>query len=127
MSRPKPLRLSDLSPTRQALVRLCQTINHGSIEDLEVRHSEPVFDPQPVVAIDLKLDTEQGAREETDLADFRLPPEIDRLMATFDDIGSGKIIRIEIRAGIPRRVVFEQRHSALLRLPGWPETPGANK
>jgi hypothetical protein len=40
---PKPLRLSDLSHARQALVRLCQTINHGSIEDLEVRHSEPVF------------------------------------------------------------------------------------
>ena len=37
----KPLRLSDLSPGRQALVRLCQTINFGSIENLEVRDCEP--------------------------------------------------------------------------------------
>ena len=32
----KPVRLSDLLPERQALVRLCQTINFGNIEDLKV-------------------------------------------------------------------------------------------
>src|ERR1035438_6403887 len=41
------LRFSQLSAPRQTLVRLCQAINHGSIENLEVRSSEPVFNPLP--------------------------------------------------------------------------------
>jgi hypothetical protein len=36
-------------PGRQALVRLCETINYGSIENLEVRDCEPAFDPAPVM------------------------------------------------------------------------------
>jgi hypothetical protein len=45
------LRFSQLSAPRQTLVRLCQAINHGSIENLEVRSSEPVFNPLPVDSI----------------------------------------------------------------------------
>jgi hypothetical protein len=60
----QPLRLSDLSQERQALVRLCETINFGSIENLEVRDSEPVFDPTPIVLRDLKRDSDEAPRPE---------------------------------------------------------------
>lgn len=56
----KPWRLSDPSPARQALVRFCQTINRGCIENLEVGDSEPIFDPLPELLKDVKLDVDEG-------------------------------------------------------------------
>ena len=103
----KPLRLSDLTPGRQALVRLCQTINFGSIENLEVRDSEPVFDPPPVMLRDLKLDSDEGPRPELALTDFVVSNEIVRLMRHLDEMKSGTVRRVEVRGGIPRRILLE--------------------
>src|SRR5262245_61550373 len=52
----KTLRFSQLSPSRQALVRLCQEVNYGQILDLQVRDSEPLWDPGPTVLSEFKLD-----------------------------------------------------------------------
>ena len=103
----KPPRLSDLSPARQALVRLCQAINHGSIEDLEVRHSEPVFDPWPVTLRDVKLGSDEEPRPELSLADFVVSEEIVRLMNLLDEMKCGTLRRIEVHAGVPRRTLVE--------------------
>jgi len=46
------LRLSQLSPARQALVRYCQALNHGCIEELRVAGGEPVFDSATVIVTD---------------------------------------------------------------------------
>jgi hypothetical protein len=102
-----PLRLSDLSPARQALVRLCQAINHGSIEELEVRNGEPVFDPPPVVLRDVKLTGDEEPRPELRLDDFALSDGVSRLMKGLDDMKCGTIRRIEVHAGLPRRMLFE--------------------
>ena len=109
---PKPLHLSDLSPGRQALVRLCQAINHGSIEHLEVRHSEPVFDPWPVAVRDVKLDKDEEARPEKGLQDFALSDEVVRLMERLDEMDCGTIRCIEVHAGLPRRMLIESPGSA---------------
>ena len=94
-------RFQQLSAPRQALVRLCQRINFGRIEDLELRGGEPVFSPAPQVFIDVRLDWE----------DFAIPEEMRRLLARLDAIQDGNIERIEVRAGIPRRLIveFEER------------------
>jgi hypothetical protein len=105
----KTRRLSDLSPARQALVRLCQTINHGSIEDLEVRHSEPVFNPAPMVLKDVKLDADEIPRPELTFGDFTLSDQLCRLLSLLDQIESGSIRHIEVRAGIPRRMLVESQ------------------
>ena len=93
----KHLRLSDLSPARQALVRLCQAINHGSIEYLEVQHSEPVFDPWPVTLRDVKLDSDEGPRPELALCDFVVADEVVRLISLLDELKCGIIRRVEVR------------------------------
>ena len=108
----KSLRFSDLSAARQALVRLCQTINHGSIEDLRVRHCEPVFDPMPVALKDVKLDSDEGPRPELALGDFVLSDEVLRLVRLLDELGCGTIHRVEVRAGIPRRIILESHVGA---------------
>jgi hypothetical protein len=88
---------------------LCQAINHGSIEDLEVRHSEPVFDPWPVTLRDVKLDSDEGPRPELALADFVVSDEVYRLMRLLDEMKCGTIRRVEVHAGVPRRMLIESQ------------------
>jgi hypothetical protein len=90
-------------------VRLCQTINHGVIEDLEVRKSEPVFNPFPVILKDVKLDADEQPRPEVSLSDFLVSVEVARLMSLLDGIDSGCIRRIDVRAGIPPRMLVESQ------------------
>lgn len=100
----KCLRYSQLSPARQALVRLCQEVNFGQILDLLVTNGEPIWDPGPAILSEVKLDIEEATRPEGKLLDFRLSSEIRRLMCQLDQIKDGKIAKIEIRDGIPRRL-----------------------
>jgi hypothetical protein len=81
--------------------------NSGSIEDLRVEQSEPVFNPAPVVLKDVKLDSEEGPRPELALADFVVSNEVLRLKMLFDEMRCGVIRHIEVRGGIPRRIVLE--------------------
>jgi hypothetical protein len=97
---------SELSSQRQVLVRLCQQTNYGSIRDLEVRERQPVFDPPPVVLVDLKLDSADEPRPETTLLDFQLPGQVLRLMDRLDQLVTTKVESLEVRAGIPRRILF---------------------
>jgi hypothetical protein len=107
----KPLRLSDLSPARQALVRLCQAVNYGSVEDLEVRHGEPVFDPWPVTVRNVKLTGEDEPRPELSLTDFALSDGVVRLMRGLDELKCGTIRRIDVHGGLPQRMLVESRIS----------------
>jgi len=77
---------------------------------LEVRVGEPVLpDPQCVAFVDIKLDSAEIPRAEVADADFVLCAEVSRLMVLLDAIQDGKIARLEVRAGIPRRIIFERR------------------
>lgn len=111
---PQVQRFSDLSPARQTLVRVSQALNFGEIQDVHVRNGDPIFDQTSVVLFDLKLDKEEIPRPELDSADFELPAEVGRLMSWVDERRHGVIRRLEVRAGIPRRLVFE---SCLLEAP----------
>ena len=102
----KTLRFSQLSASRQTLVRLCQDINFGQIQDLHVRNSDPVWDPAPTVLSEIKLDTEEAPRPESELPDFKLSAPIQRLMRRLDQLRDGRIEKIEVREGIPRRLVL---------------------
>jgi hypothetical protein len=107
----KPLRLSELSSARQALVRLCQIINWGSIENLTVEHAEPILDPSPVILKDVKLDSDEGPRPELALADFVVSDEVLRLVRHLDEMECGTVRQIEVRDGIPRRIVLQPQIS----------------
>ena len=112
---PAKIHLRQLSAPRQTLVRLFQSINYGQIEDLEVRSGEPAFSPAPRVLIDVRLTGDEAARPECDLGDFALREEIVRLMDRLSELGDGSVTLIEIRAGIPRRMVIEANRQGVLR------------
>lgn len=105
----KLLRFSQLSPPRQKLVRMCQTVNYGQIKVLPFRDGEPIYEPPPVVVFDAKLYRDDGPRRELALADFVLRDDFRRLMARLDGARNGMILRIEVQAGLPRGVVLESR------------------
>jgi hypothetical protein len=104
--RPSLCRFSQLSASRQALVRLCQATNFGQIQHLEIRDGDPVLSPPPLVLIDVKLDADEAPRPESDLPDFELSKEVRRLIGQLHELATGIIEHIEVRAGIPRRLVF---------------------
>jgi hypothetical protein len=109
VSVPKPgrIRFSELSVPRQVLVRLCQSLNYGQIQGLRVHDGEPVFDPAPLVLVELKLDAEETERPEIELVDFELRNEVCSLMTLLDEMKNGSVEQIEVRAGIPRRATFK--------------------
>ncbi len=98
------VKFTELSPSYQVLVRLCQSIDYGQITDLHIRNGEPVFDPRPVVLLDIKLDADRNGRREADLDEFALRDEVRRLLSQIEMIGNGIVDRIEVAAGIPRRL-----------------------
>src|SRR5271156_3188746 len=106
---PAVQRFSQLSPARQTLVRILQAANFGELQGIPVRDGDPIFDGTPLVILDAKLDKEEAPRPELDLADFALSAEVLRLMSRLDELKNGTIQRLEVRAGIPRRLVFESR------------------
>jgi hypothetical protein len=106
---PQVLRFAQLSPARQTLVRVLQATNFGEIQGIHVEDADPIFDGGSVVVLDAKLDREEEPRPELDLADFGLSAEVLRLMSRLDELKNGNIQRLEVRAGIPRRLIFESR------------------
>ena len=90
-----------VSRPRQALIELGQFINHGWIENLEVRDGDPVMDPQPVFYHRYKFEAENGPRDERALDDFVLKAKHLELLALFDRLKNGFIKRLEFKGGLP--------------------------
>jgi len=105
---PTLLRFSQLSSPRQALIRLFQSVNFGQVLALTIQDGEPVFHPEPMVLMDVKLDADEGERPELELSDFTLRDEVRRLMQRLDEFKNGRIERIEVRHGIPWRLTVER-------------------
>jgi hypothetical protein len=63
------------------------------------------------VLTDVRLDLEEDRRSELALADFALSAEVCRLMSVLDQFENGQISKIEVRAGIPRRVTLQTQVS----------------
>jgi hypothetical protein len=103
------LRFSELSAPRQALIRRCQTIRFGKIVRFSIRDREPVMLPETEVFLDVKLDGADDTRPEQGLGDFVLKSEVIRLFAQLDAIRNAAVERLEVRGGIPRRVVFKDQ------------------
>jgi hypothetical protein len=81
-------------------------VGFGRIVGLVVHGAEPVFSEQTEVLVDLKLDGCDAPRPEQDLEDFVLSSGVSSLLSKLDDIRDGTIEQVEIRAGVPRRIVF---------------------
>ncbi len=101
---------SSLSPRQQWLLEALQRTPFGRIEGLNVCNGEPVLSPSPRVIRDVKLGTPgNDSRPELNTTDFALKREHVELFETLARVGSGTIESIEIRHGLPFRIIFEDR------------------
>lgn len=101
-------RFYQLTPPRQRLVRIMQSLPFGFIESLEVRSGEPVFNPAPTIVAEVKLDSDNAPRPAIELTDFELCVEVCRLMQELSNLRDGSVERIDVRYGIPRRLLIER-------------------
>jgi hypothetical protein len=72
-----------------------------------VRDREPVLTPETEIFYDVKLDGKDGPRPEQNLSDFELSREVVRLFAKLDAIRNGVVKRLDVHAGLPRRIVWK--------------------
>jgi len=84
------IRRSDLSSLRQDLVDLMRRIHFGRIENLSIRHGEPVLSPAPQVVYEVKLGP-RGTYPKGSTDDFVLKSQLLHLFEYFDRLGHGTI------------------------------------
>jgi len=101
---------TSLTAPQRRLLETLQRTNFGRIERLAVRNGQPVFDPAPRIVKDVKLgNPENEARPELKAIDFILKREHLDLFENLAKFGTGTIEAIEIRHGLPFRILFEQQ------------------
>jgi hypothetical protein len=101
---------SSLSTPQKRLIETMQKVNYGRIEDLSIRSGEPVFNPPPRIVRDVKLGApDNGARPELASGDFALKREHLELFESLKRLAEGTIECIEIKAGLPFRLILEER------------------
>jgi hypothetical protein len=85
-----------------------QDINFGRIENLLIRNGQPTLDSRPRVVREIKLGGENGPRPELGAQDFLLKSQVLEMLAYFDELQNGTIDVLEIKHGLPFRVIVAE-------------------
>lgn len=99
---------ASLSPARRRLLELFQQVNFGRVERLSIQNGEPQLDPPPRVIREIKFGGENGPRAERDASDFVLKSQVVELFRYFDQVGNGTIDAIEVKHGLPFRMILSE-------------------
>ena len=94
-----------LSPARQQLIELMQRLAFCHIRQLPIINGEPVLSKELQIIQDLKLGADNAPRVQLHLRDFALKKSQQELMDIIDSIQDGEIESIEVRYGLPYRVL----------------------
>ena len=97
-----------LSEPRRRLVRLMQRLLFGRIENLVIRRGQPVFDPPPTTIREHKFGGDNGPHDKLRADDFLLKDQAVDLFRQFDALGDGVIAVLEIKHGLPFRMLVAE-------------------
>lgn len=97
-----------LTAQRVAFLELMQAINFGRISQLLIRNGEPVLDPRPGIVREIKLAGENGPHPKLSAADFLLKQQVVELFGFFDELRDGVIDVLEIKHGLPFRMIVTE-------------------
>ncbi len=100
---------SSLSPGRKRLLEIMQGLNFGRLESVTLRAGEPCFDPLPSVVREIKFGADNGPRHELRFDDFLLKKQVLEFLAYLDHLGDGTIDLIEIKHGLPFRMILAEK------------------
>jgi len=104
----REVRKSSLSSWQARLVEMIHHIGFGCIEGLIIRGGKPIFDPPPRIIREIKFGGENGASTEGARKDYVLKAEVVELLHYIESLGTGVILRLEIKHGLPFRMTFEE-------------------
>ena len=85
-----------------------QRVNFGRMESLAIRSGEPVIDPRPAIVREHKFGGENGPRTEIEQDDFVLKQQVVELFEFLDQFQDGKIDVLEIKHGLPFRMIVTE-------------------
>ncbi len=97
-----------LSAERRGLVEAMQRIRFGRIENLIIKGGEPQLDPPPRIVRERRFGAEAGRQPSPPRGDFTLKAEVVELFAEFSKLGNGTIELLDVRHGLPFRVVIAE-------------------
>ena len=97
---------SQLPPEVRELLRVLNRIGYGFVENLPIAKGRPVLSPPPRIIRELKLEPGSNRSQETK-QDFILKGPMLQLVRRLELIGDGSIPRIEVRGGVPFRLILE--------------------
>ena len=104
---------SSLNSDQRQTVEIIEALGFGVIEGLVIRDGFPSFEREPRLVQTIKLDLELDRRTGPGCADLTLKREFETLFDQLSGIGDA-IVDIEIRHGLPFKLVLERRCTELL-------------
>jgi hypothetical protein len=104
----KDVRLRQLSPARRRLLDLLQSIGFGRIEALRIVDREPVLSPPPRILRSIKLGGDARPGHEPTSENYVLKKPLRDLFDELDRLGTGLIVRLDLKDGLPCSLVIEE-------------------
>jgi hypothetical protein len=104
---------SCLNPSQRRTLEIIEALGFGVIERLLIRGGLPCYEPEPRIVQAIKLDCEPGRQPNPSSADLTLKKEFESLFDQLSRLGDAAV-DIEIRHGLPFRLVLERRYKELL-------------
>jgi hypothetical protein len=104
---------SSLKPVQRQTVKVIEALGFGVIERLSIRGGLPCFEPEPRIVQAIKLDAQPLRDADNGHSDLTLKKEFANLfdyLSRLDDA----TVEIEVRHGVPFRLMLEHRCEALL-------------
>jgi hypothetical protein len=82
-----------------------QELHFGTIENQLVRGCEPCSTPAPKITQEIKLGTDAPPRHTAENDNFALKRQVTDLFDQFDHLPDGSLVTIEVRHGLPARLI----------------------
>jgi hypothetical protein len=102
-----------LNPSQRRAVELIEALNFGFIERLWIRGGLPSYEPEPRIVQAIKLDSDHQRQPDRGRADLTLSKGFVSLFDQLSRLGDG-VVDIEVRHGLPFRLVLERHYKELL-------------
>ena len=99
---------ADLTPARRQLLELMQSINFGRMESIPIRGGQPALTPLPRIIREIKFGGENGPRAELHASNFALKSQVVEFFEHLDHLGHGMIESLEIKHGLPFRMMIAE-------------------
>ena len=104
---------STMHPAQRQAIEVIEALGFGTIERLQIRGGLPCFDPEQRITQSLKFDSDADFVSVNSGANLTLKKEFVLLFERLSRLGDG-VVDIEVRHGIPFRLVLERRLEAFL-------------